>query len=76
MTDTTDSGQPEGGALPVDEAPLAPAQPISTVQDAIERWYAKHFHDAVIDGRTPITVDEKASLIQSVNTVVAPATKE
>jgi hypothetical protein len=87
MTDETDSGQPEGEALPVSTkagigARLGDAMNLVTadaehVIAAIERWYAAHFHAAALAGVAPLSADDKAALIQHVADAVAPAaTKE
>lgn len=46
------------------------------VMDAIEVWYAKHFHAAAVAGRTPLSADDKAALQKHVADAVAPAAKE
>lgn len=77
-----------GAAAPDASAPAAP-QPAKAgffsraehevedlakrVEDAIERWYAAHYHAATLAGRAPITTDDKAALVSSVTAVVAPA---
>jgi hypothetical protein len=81
MTDETDSGQPEGEALPVRSFFTRAEQAIETdaerVIAAVERWYATHFHAAALAGVAPLSADDKAALIQHVADAVAPAaTKE
>jgi len=50
---------------------------VERVIAAVEAWYAAHFHAAAVEGRAPITADDKAALIQHVADAVAPtATKE
>lgn len=46
---------------------------VERVEQAIERWYAAHYHAATVAGRAPITTDDKAALVSSVTAVVAPA---
>lgn len=36
------------------------------VNDAIEQWYAAHFHRAAVEGRAPISAADKAALVQAV----------
>jgi len=36
------------------------------VNDAIEAWYARHFHRASVEGRAPISTADKADLVQAV----------
>jgi hypothetical protein len=79
MNDETVSAQAVGEALPVSgvrpvspyAAALASDFEASAVA-AIERWYAAHFHAAAISGRTPITAEEKASLIAYVTEALTP----
>jgi hypothetical protein len=78
MNDEPVSAQAEGEALPesceIDASIRVDAEPVIA---AIERWYAEHFHAAVLSGRAPITADDKAALIQHVADAVAPtATQE
>jgi hypothetical protein len=40
------------------------------VSDAIEQWYAAHFHAAATSGRPPITSDEKAALVEAVTAAI------
>lgn len=37
---------------------------------AVEAWYARHFHKAASSGASPITAEDKASLIQHVTSAV------
>jgi hypothetical protein len=87
MNDETNSGQPEGEALPEVSQPAKTgffSSAEKTVQTDVERviaaveaWYAAHFHAAALAGRAPITADDKAALIQHVADAVAPvATQE
>jgi hypothetical protein len=89
MNDETASGQPEGEALPEPKYSAACKANFSTdkhdfahlrgrVLDAIELWYAKHFHAAAVAGRTPLSADDKAALQKHVADAVAstPASKE
>ncbi|MDE2426908.1 MAG: hypothetical protein KGO96_13490 [Elusimicrobia bacterium] len=88
MTDETASAPAEGEASPAvtptpakagffSRAEKAVENDVERVISAIERWYAAHFHAAALEGRAPITADDKAALIQHVADAVAPtATKE
>ena len=84
MNDPNASAQAEGEALPkVTPTPpkggfFSPAESVlERVLDAIERWYADHFHAAALAGRAPLPADDKAALIQHVADAVAPpATQE
>lgn len=79
MNEDTESGAlPEGEALPEHLPPPLPGSAVqlgdqanlngqSAVLDAIERWYAAHFHAAAVAGRAPITAEDKASLIAHVS---------
>ena len=59
MKDETEQ-PPKGGFF-------SPAKPVSErVNDAIEAWYAKHFHRAAVEGRQPISAADKAELVQAV----------
>lgn len=40
------------------------------VNDAIEAWYAKHYHSAALAGRAPISADEKAALVAHITAAV------
>ena len=86
MHDENEAAQAEGEALPLPDAePMPPPLPSpppggffspvesldSRVEAAIERWYAEHFHRAAVDGRAPLTADDKAALISSVRSAVA-----
>lgn len=77
MNEDIESGQPEGEALPESLPPPLPAHAANGLHerllDAIERWYAAHFHAAAVAGRAPITADDKAALVSSVTAVVAPS---
>lgn len=82
MNDETNSAKAEGEELPAVTPTPAKAgfftpieNDLERVLEAIERWYAKHFHHAVIAGVAPISADDKAALIQHVTEAVAP-TKE
>jgi hypothetical protein len=92
VIDETISGHPEGEALPasneikvaihLDPKPLVYAigelkADAARVIDAVERWYAAHFHAAAVAGVAPLSADDKAALIQHVADAVAPpATQE
>lgn len=91
MIDETEAAKAEGEASPaITPTPAKAGFFSSAVADvkavegvveravaAIERWYAAHFHAAAVEGRAPITADDKAALIQHVADAVAPtATKE
>lgn len=83
MNEDTEAGAlPEGEALPEHLPPPLPGSAVqlgdqanlngqSAVLDAIERWYADHFHACAVAGRAPITADDKAALIASVREAVA-----
>jgi hypothetical protein len=80
MNDETESGQPEGEALPTSTPPPLPPQggffspddsPATRAEAAIERWYAGHYHRAAAEGRAPLSADDKAALIASVREAVA-----
>lgn len=43
---------------------------VKRVVAAIEAWYAKHYHSAAVAGRAPISVDEKAALVEHVTAAV------
>ncbi|MDE1907136.1 MAG: hypothetical protein KGH75_11880 [Rhodospirillales bacterium] len=84
MIDETEAAKAEGEASPAITPTPAKAgffsraeSDVERVIAAIERWYAAHFHAAAVEGRAPITADDKAALIQHVADAVAPtATKE
>ncbi|MDE1906888.1 MAG: hypothetical protein KGH75_10625 [Rhodospirillales bacterium] len=88
MTEETASAPAEGEALPTVSPTPAKAGFFSRAEQAaktdaerviaaVERWYAAHFHAAAVEGRAPITADDKAALIQHVADAVAPtATQE
>ena len=84
MIDETEAAKAEGEASPAITPTPAKAgffsraeSDVERVIAAIERWYAAHFHSAAVEGRAPITADDKAALIQHVADAVAPtATKE
>ncbi len=42
------------------------------IEVAIENWYAKHFHKAVLSGTAPLSADDKASLVEQVTSAVNP----
>jgi hypothetical protein len=46
------------------------------VIDAIERWYAAHFHAAALAGRAPLSAAEKASLAEHVTAALSTDSKE
>jgi len=74
MTEDTESGRPEGEALPASIP--APASLEQRVTAAIDAWYVDHFHAAAVAGRAPLSADDKDALVKSVTAAVAPATKE
>ena len=84
MIDETEAAKAEGEASPAVTPTPAKAGFFSRAENdverviaAVERWYAAHFHAAAVEGRAPITADDKAALIQHVADAVAPtATKE
>lgn len=80
-TEPQAGAKPEGGALSRVERVMRRAE--QSAEDAatlaiqaVERWYAKHFHAAAVAGRAPISADDKAALIQHVADALAPAPKE
>jgi hypothetical protein len=74
MSEEPNAGtEPEGEALPEH---LHSSEAIERAVRGIEAWYAKHFHAAAVAGRTPISADDKAALLQHVAEAVAPAAKE
>lgn len=83
MTEDTVSAKAEG--QPVPEVPAATdflhraEQAFLTVEQrviaGIEAWYERHFHKAAVEGRQPLSADDKAALLKSVTDAVAP-TKE
>ena len=44
--------------------PVAPLE--SRFIEAIERWYAAHFHRCALAGVAPISADDKSALVASV----------
>lgn len=44
------------------ESAQAEAQPRLTPVEAVEAWYAQHFHAAAVSGRAPIPADDYAAL--------------
>jgi len=49
---------PQGGF----SLPAKPATPV----EAVEAWYARHFHRAALEGRAPISTADKADLVQAI----------
>jgi hypothetical protein len=43
----------------------SPAKPVTAVE-AVEAWYARHFHRAALEGRAPISTADKADLVQAI----------
>lgn len=84
MINETEAAKAEGEASPAITPTPAKAgffsraeSDVERVIAAVEAWYAAHFHAAAVEGRAPITADDKAALIQHVADAVAPtATKE
>jgi hypothetical protein len=88
MQNETEAGKPEGKALPeidtnefvtesrFDHIETEVRTEISSIEqrvrDAIEAWYAKHFHAAAVAGLPTLSADDKAALIQHVAEAVAP----
>lgn len=78
MNDETASAQADGEVLHVSQVAAAGARAAVAAYDqqqaidAIERWYAAHFHAAAVSGRAPITAEEKASLIAHVTEALTP----
>lgn len=69
------SGDPPPEPNDPHEAPKgafsSPAKPLpERVNDAIEAWYARHFHAAAIAGRQPITSEEKAALVEGITAAI------
>ena len=44
---------------------FSPAKRV-TPAEAVEAWYARHFHRAALEGRAPISTADKADLVQAV----------
>jgi hypothetical protein len=76
-----DEGLPEASNVAESEPVLAEVEhEIQSLEQrviaAIDTWYEAHFHKAAVEGRTPITSDDKDALLKGVTAAVAPATKE
>lgn len=88
MNDEPVSAQAEGEALPASIQPPPKGGFFSSAEkaveaalhpaiEAVERWYAAHFHAHAVAGTAPLSADDKAALIQHVADAVAPpATQE
>ena len=50
---------------PAEAGSLSPAKPVTAVE-AVEAWYARHFHRAALEGRAPISTADKADLVKAV----------
>lgn len=79
MIDEKAAAKAEGEALPesISQPVFAPVvervvSPVERAFAAIEDWYAEHFHAAAVDGRPPITAEEKASLQAHVSDALTP----
>lgn len=53
-------------------AEKAVAADAQAVLNAVENWYALHFHKATLAGRQPISADDKAALVQAVTAAINP----
>lgn len=80
MIDERESAQAEGEALPVipqpgplhsstrilSRAERAVVSDAERVIAAVEAWYTQHFHRASVEGRAPISAEDKAALVAAV----------
>lgn len=63
----TDQVPPKGGFFSRAETDAEHAVVnLRDVIDAIEAWYARHFHRAAVEGRAPISATDKADLVKAV----------
>lgn len=79
MIEENESAKAEGSAVPAkagffSRAEKAIATDAERAAAAVEAWYAQHFHRAAVEGRAPITADDKAALVAAVT--VAASSKE
>lgn len=71
MNDENESAQAEGSPTPAkagffSRAEKAIASDAERVVAAVEAWYAQHFHRATVEGRAPISAEDKAALVKAV----------
>jgi hypothetical protein len=71
MIDENVSAQAEGSHVPAkagffSRAEKAVVSDAERVIAAVEAWYAQHFHRASVEGRAPISAEDKAALVAAV----------